>query len=171
MLDLGRNIECNVFTIIDLRYIYDGKAVMNPKGLIEADENMQVKRLKPSYFAVQNVCSVFDNSVIKDKNLKVKIEGDSISHFEYKNKTNQKNIIVYWKGGEVPKSTNQFKTTTITLSGASLSKPVLADLRTGGVYSIPKRNIQSKGNELIIKDILLYDSPVLVTDRSLLKLR
>ncbi len=171
MLDLGRDRECNVFTIVDLRYVYDNKVVMNPKGLIEADENMEVKRLKPAYFAVQNVCSVFDNSLEKDNSLAVKFEADNIYHFEYINKTTTKNMIVYWKGGEVPKAANEFKTCILKVSGANISKAVLADLRTGKVYSIPKRNIRTKGNELIFKDIILYDSPVLITDRSLLKLK
>jgi hypothetical protein len=170
MCDLGRGKECSVFTIVDLKYMTPTKTFMNTKGLIEADENLQVKRLKPSYFGVQNVCSVFDNTLVKNNDLKCEVNSDKIYHFEYKNKVNNKSLIVYWEGGAIPLAENSFKTTSLRLTGASVSKPVLADLRTGNVYFIPKKNIIGKKGEIIIKDVILYDSPVIITDLSLIKL-
>jgi hypothetical protein len=45
--------------------------------------------------------------------------------------------------------------------------PVWVDLRTGEVYEIPEKNWSRKGLVYTFKDIPVYDSPVLIADKSL----
>jgi hypothetical protein len=42
------------------------------------------------------------------------------------------------------------------------------DLRNGEVYEIPEKNWSRKGSAYTFKDIPVYDSPVLIADKSLI---
>ena len=67
--DLGRDIESEVFTIVDLYYKnWGGEGTLNVKGLLQSDNTLRVIRPKVAFYSVQNVASVFDNQLerIKD---------------------------------------------------------------------------------------------------------
>ena len=56
---LGRDIPASYFSIIDMKYPDE----MNMKGLIRANDDKTVAYLKPSYYAVQAMASIFDNTL------------------------------------------------------------------------------------------------------------
>jgi len=61
MCDLGRNKETCIFTIMEAKYSIDGEAVWNHKGLLAANkQTMGVDYIKPAYFSLQHVTSIFD---------------------------------------------------------------------------------------------------------------
>jgi hypothetical protein len=41
------------------------------------------------------------------------------------------------------------------------------DLITGGIHTIPAKQIVRDGDKVIFKDIPVYDAPVLITEKSL----
>jgi hypothetical protein len=49
-----------------------------------------------------------------------------------------------------------------------VAKPVYVDLVSGSVYDIPDRYIERHGTAAILKNLPIWDAPVVVTDRSLL---
>lgn len=170
--DLGRDIESSVFTIIDLAYNTDGPIKkLNVKGLLESDNSKKVIRPKLSYQAVQHITSIFDDRLerILDPRISCTIN-DSFSAFAYRNKLSNKQVITIWTNSRIPTNENQFKMVDITTKGGNFSNPVYVDIITGKVSEIPSSKWKKNGNDYTFYQIPVYDAPVLIVDRSLLKL-
>ncbi|WP_460906560.1 GH39 family glycosyl hydrolase [Spirosoma areae] len=166
--DLGHDIETSVFTIIDIRYSGD-PPVLNMKGLIQSDLDKTAIRPKVAYYAVQNVAAVFDNRLELTPNFKFNTNAtESISVFGYQQKAGKKQVVSVWLDSKTP--TNLFRTTPvdITIENGNFDKPVWVDLLTGHVYEIPKSAWSKTGNTYTFKTIPVYDSPVLIADKSTL---
>ena len=57
-----------------------------------------------------------------------------------------------------------------TFSGLLLNEPVYTDLRDGVIYSIPEKNFRYQDGRWYFKAISIYDSPILITDKTNLKI-
>ena len=168
--DLGRDIETSVFTIIDIRYSGE-PPVLNMKGLIQSDLEKTAIRPKVAYYAVQNVASVFDNQLELITNFNFTTTArESISLFGYQQKMGKKQIISVWLDEKTP--TNRFKTIPIdiTIENSNFDNPVWVDLLTGHIYEIPKKGWRKTGSTYTFSDVPVYDSPVLIADKSSLNL-
>ncbi|GAB3180586.1 GH39 family glycosyl hydrolase [Telluribacter humicola] len=166
--DLGHDIETSVFTIIDIYYNWGDRAVLNTKGLIQSDITMAAIRPKVAYYAVQNLASVFDNSLTLDKDSRIAAATDeSVSAFGYLDKNAQKQLITIWLDGKNP--TNSFKTTPVkvTADNMQFTSPVYVDLMTGHIYEIPKADWSKNGSSYTFNSVPLYDSPVLIAEKAL----
>ena len=53
------------------------------------------------------------------------------------------------------------------VGGAKIANPVWVDILSGGVYEIPADSLERVGENLKVKNLPVYDSPIAVTDRSL----
>ena len=168
--DLGRDIETSVFTIIDIAYA--GKPpVLNMKGLIQSDFSKAAIRPKVAYYAVQNLASVFDNSLETAPNFTFTTNAnESVSVFSYQHKNTKKQLIALWLDGKTPGNTFTTTPTDITIENGNFNNPVWVDLLTGHVYEIPKSAWSKSGTSYTFKQIPLYDSPVLIADKSTLQL-
>lgn len=166
--DLGRDIETSVFTIIDIAYA--GKpSVLNAKGLIQSDLTKAAIRPKVAYYAVQNLASIFNNSLKLMPNFTYKLdETDSISVFGYQNLSTKKSLVTLWKDNKIPNNSFETSPTDIKLENVNFTKPVYVDLLTGHVYEIPRKGWEKVDNRYTFKQIPVYDSPVLIVDRSIL---
>lgn len=170
LVDLGRDIETLAFTIIDIRYAFN-PPVLNMKGLIQSDLDKTAIRPKVAYYAVQNVTSVFDNTLELVPNANpttTATESDSI--FQYQQKAKKKQVVTIWLDSKTP--TNNFKTTPldITIPTGNFDNAVWVDVLTGHVYEIPKNSWSKSGSTYTFKNVPVYDSPVLIADKSLLEL-
>ena len=167
--DLGRDIETSVFSIIDIYYDWGKDAVLNMKGLIQSDNTKAAIRPKVAYYAVQNVASIFDNRLELVPNAKLTTTAtESISVFNYQQKAGKKQLVTVWFDSKTP--TNLFKTAPIdiTVERGNFDQPVWVDLLTGHVYELPKSSWNKTGSTYTFKNIPVYDSPVLIADRSTL---
>lgn len=167
--DLGRDIETSVFSIIDIYYDWGKDAVLNMKGLIQSDNTKAAIRPKVAYYAVQNVASIFDNRLELVPNARLTTTAtESVSVFNYQQKAGKKQLITVWFDGKTP--TNLFRTTPIdiTVENGNFSTPVWVDLLTGHVYELPQSSWRKTGSTYTFKHIPVYDSPVLIADRSTL---
>jgi hypothetical protein len=65
--------------------------------------------------------------------------------------------------------TNSFDTTpvTITFENMDFKNPVWVDLMTGNIYEIPKSKWSKSGGKYTF-NIPLYDSPVIIAEKSFL---
>ncbi|AEI51083.1 GH39 family glycosyl hydrolase [Runella slithyformis] len=168
--DLGRDIETSVFTIIDIAYA-GNPPVLNMKGLIQSDFTKAAIRPKVAYYAVQNLASVFDNTLEAAPGFAFTTNAsESVSVFGYQHKKTKKQLITLWLDGNTPGNTFTTTPTDITIENGNFSNPVWVDLLTGHVYEIPKAHWSKSGNSYTFKQIPLYDSPVLIADKSMLKL-
>ena len=164
--DLGHDIETSVFTIIDIYY----KPVLNTKGLIQSDTTMAAIRPKVAYYAVQNLAAIFDNNLAIHPSFRYSTsEKASLSVYGFQHKTTGHEVVALWI--DSVKATNSFATTPvdIVIENAQFKKPVYVDLMTGNIYKIAKKNWSRKGNTYRFSNIPLYDSPVLIADKRLLK--
>jgi hypothetical protein len=165
--DLGHDIETSVFTIIDIYY----KPVLNTKGLIQSDTTMAAIRPKVAYYAIQNLAAIFDNNMVLETAFKYSTRNKaSLSVYGYKHKTNKSGLVALWV--DSANVSNSFATTpvTITIENAHFKEPVYVDLMTGAIYEIPGRQWSRKENRYTFSNLPVYDAPVLIADRSLLKI-
>ncbi len=162
--DLGHDVESSVFTICDFNHT--GREI-NLKGLLRASWNKEVIAVKRAYYAVQNVASVFDDTLARVK------KDTTLSTYEYK-KADGKRLFVFWTHGEHPgkyqRPGDSFQTRPAVLKhpeGKPFAEPVWVDLFTGAVYRFPKQKQIVIPAGVIFLDVPVYDSPCLLTERSL----
>ena len=124
MGDLGHDVPGSVFTLSEFNHRANKfrSAEINHKGLIRINENREVIGIKRAYYAVQNVVSVFDDTLTRvrgpadvqrvfsrkgeldaakpgEKPL-VSIADLTVSHFEYETRDGDR-VLVFWDHGDV----------------------------------------------------------------------
>ncbi|WP_373517033.1 hypothetical protein [Pricia sp.] len=179
--DLGHDIQSSVFTIIDIAYTAGPITKLNVKGLIESDSTKRAIRPKMAYYAVQNVASIFDNSLERIKNLEQAkdslAEGSDaytqstatpLSVYGYKNKKNGRSIYTIWTNGDIPSNATEKENVDFTFSNASFEQPVYVDVITGDVRKITASQWSKSGNKDVFKNIPIYDGPIVIADQSLI---
>lgn len=185
--DLGHDIESSILGIIEMNYGATSGPItrMNVKGIIESDTSKRAIRPKMAYYAMQNVASVFDDNLLRIKNLhdthntNAKTESNEIKYnkgtdrsiavYGYEHKTTKKQVFTIWNNEYIPTNTNIPKNLNITLLNANFDQPVFVDMLTGAIYEIPENQIEKKGNKTVFKQLPIYDSPILIADKSILK--
>ena len=169
--DHGHGVETSIFSIIDMAYPPgENKFVtkLNVKGLIESSPEKKVLRTKLAYRAVQHFATLFDN-----------LSGQITEYtFDSKDKTNLANYLykngdgfcsfLIWNHAEAPLNENNIQYVDFTLSDCSFDTPVWIDLLTGWIYEIPAEAYTRKGNTCTFKNVPVYDSPVIITDKNIL---
>jgi hypothetical protein len=184
--DLGHDIESSILGIVDMNYPKTGPITrQNVKGLLQADSTNKVLRPKLVYGAMQHVTSVFDNSLQRIKNLHysfnakqtlgpgevryVKGTDRSLAVYGYENKATKKQVFVMWVDEYIPTNSNATREINFTILNGSFNEPVYVDILSGGVYEIPAGEWSKEGSTFTFKKIPVYDAPVLIADRSLIK--
>lgn len=168
--DLGRDIESSVFCIIDMYYKRGGQNTLNIKGLIQSDSTLRAIRPKMAFYSVQNVTSVFDDQLERITDFKYTVNTkESLSVFGYANINSKQQLVTIWLDGAIPGNYFDTQNINITIENANFKKPVWVDLFSGRIYEIPKANWSKSGNTYTFKNIPVYDSPVLISDRSNIK--
>ena len=100
--DLGHGCGSSVYSICDLQYVgpYSPYVYLNRKGLLRANAKNQVYQIKKAYYAVQNVVSVFDDTLELVKKPRVSTFDRCISLYEYV-KDGKIPLFVFWDHGIV----------------------------------------------------------------------
>ena len=178
--DIGHGAESSVFTIADI--CYRDKGIHNAKGLLATDLDMKVVGVKKSYYAVQNMVSVFDDSLEWLPNPPFTSVATNLTVYAWRQKANGAPLVAFWDNqdgrgkrakGRKTFPTESFETRPVTLAyaGTPLKEPVWVDLMSGRVYAFPKKKIKVSCDEVVFVDVPTYDSPCLLTDKSVLKLQ
>lgn len=166
--DLGRDIPTSIFSIIDLKYPDE----MNVKGLLASNDDQTVSHKKQAYFAVQNLATVFDNSLKRIKNFEYVAETEhKNSAFAYSNITNKQNIVTVWLHTNRPTDYNAATPVDVKMKNVTFKNPVWIDLRNGVVYEIPGKAWSQSGNTFKMNGLPVYDSPVLIAEKELIELK
>ncbi len=186
--DLGHDIESSVFTIIDIAYTSGPIKRLNVKGLIQSDMSKKAIRPKLAYYAVQNVASVFDNSLERVRNIRDTYNGAyipenpedvamtkntdrSLAVYGYRNKTNKLNIFTIWQDEAIPTNIQEKKMLNFTFTNANFEHPVYVDIITGNVYDIPTSQWSKNGPKYTFRNIPVYDGPILIADKKLIRIK
>lgn len=185
--DLGHDIESSVFTIIDIAYTSGPIKRLNVKGLIQSDMTKKVIRPKLAYYAVQNVASIFDNSLERIKNIRdtynsefipenpedvamTKNTDRSLAVYGYRNKTSKLNIFTIWQDEAIPTNSQEKKMLNFTFTNARFEHPVYVNIITGNIYDIPASQWSKNGTKYTFRNIPVYDGPILIADKKLLRI-
>jgi hypothetical protein len=163
--DLGHDVESSVFTICDFNHV--GREI-NRKGLLHATADKRVDAIKLAYYSVQNVASVFDDSLARVKTPVASVMYDKATAcFAYRNQANGQSLIALWDDSATPDDAFATRPAQVTVKGLSFSEPVWVDLVSGGIYAIPAERVMKAGEFTIFRDIPLYDAPVLIAEKAL----
>jgi beta-xylosidase len=170
LTDLGNDKESSCFTIMDAKYPQE----WNLKGLLKANQqDSTVAYPKPAYYAVQHLTSIFDDQLVRLKDYHSTLEkADSIdlAVYAYSGKTNKNQLVSVWKKGRRPSDSTIVSLCGFAFSRGSFKTPVLVDLVSGKVYQIPDNNWKKKGKQYSFNNIPVPDYPVLIADKSLVKI-
>lgn len=178
--NLGNDIQCSVFSIVDLQYKGDGPIrKKNPKGLLESDAENRVIRPKLAYYAVQNVAAVFNNTMerLPDTRLVRTISGEdlggyqvstdrSVAVYGYRNQKTGGDLYTIWKDEAIPMDQDPVDQWDFVFAGSHFKNPVWIDILTGRVYQIPMNRWKRKEGLDCFENIPVYDGPVLLADQS-----
>jgi hypothetical protein len=169
LTDLGRDKESSCFTIMESR----SPEEWNYKGLLKANPDSTVAYAKPAYYAFQHITSVFDNRLerIASYHYSVETIGDAnISLYAYRNKESCQ-VVTVWFNDSIPSENSQKSFVDFTFYKGQFKNPVWVDIISGNVYEIPEKNWSKNGERYDFKEIPIYDSPILIADLSVLKIR
>ncbi len=182
--NLGHDIECSIFSIIEMAYTNGPINRLNYKGIIKSDSTKRVIRPKMAYYAIQNVTSIFDNTLERLTELESTHNMDgalpnefkyskstdrSLAVYGFQHKTLKKQIYTIWMDESIPDDSNSTNLYDFSFSNGSFEHPVYVDILTGNVYGIPSSQWSKKGNVYTFKQIPVYDSPIIIADKSLIK--
>ncbi|PRR83000.1 hypothetical protein [Clostridium vincentii] len=184
--NLGNDVECSMFGIIEMQYAGQGPInKKNTKGIIESTPDNKAVRPKIAYYAIQNVTSIFDDKLEKIDNVKLIRNIDaagsdtkyaittdrSVSVYGYRNKESKKQLFTIWMDDAIPSDVYKMKPQQVTIANGNFENPVLVDVITGGIYEIPSDKWSKKGDTYTFNDIPVYDSPILIADKSLINIK
>jgi hypothetical protein len=180
--DLGHGIESLVFTFYDPAYDHPERYTkfvdplwirtrtdrfMKRMGLVKCNEDGKVLKVKPAYYTVQNVASVFDSSLEPAIGFACDIQGvKQAAAYLFKKQGGGQSLLAFWDCSTHPDNANETTPAQITLTGVTFTEPVWVDMVTAAIYELPKDRVATAEGRTVLKDIPLYDAPALVTDKS-----
>lgn len=161
--DLARGIETSYFAIADMKYPDE----INRKGLLKTNDEKQVEYPKPAYFAVQHLAAIFDEHITPSEGIHISSNAErSLSAFGFHDNDSRTQVVAFWFDDDIPSDDNAGTPVDLNIHGVSFTHPVHVDLRTGLVFEIPDGEWRRDGDLLSFSDVPVYDSPVLIVERS-----
>ena len=167
LTDLRLDVEVtSYFTTVDLTRYNWGNGPSNHAqsfGVLRGSDYSP----KPSYYAYQSLCSLFDCQSKLDPKLEVVPEGPAEKTFRGAGFTrNGHALYAYWSATDL---LGDFAPGTVSLrlptpAHATLRQPVLIDPLTQKAYAL--NNVAAKDNQLVLPNLPLLDYPLMVTDRA-----
>jgi hypothetical protein len=154
--DAVRNIPSSVFTMIDLQYTF----MLQSFGMLRSNLLKEVVYRRPSFYAMQHVFSYFDEDVHPVSVTKQQVNGKELTVACFERQSTA--VYVLWFSGEIPSDVLAYERTSVALKGGNVSAPVWVDLLTGKIAKIPAANVSYRDGTLTLKDLPLWDSPVMV---------
>jgi hypothetical protein len=159
--DYMRGIRSSVFTIIDLKYPHE----INRKGIIHVNEDKTVDHPKLAYDGVKHVAGLLNGAFVSTGKLEyVSDSKRSISVAGIKNK--KKSAMLVWYDNQVPDNNLQWDPVALTVIGVNFKQPVYVEMISGKVYEIDKRTWKNVGGNVEIRNLPVWDSPVLLAERT-----
>jgi hypothetical protein len=112
--------------------------------------------------------AVFDDTLERVKEPAVTVQYDKATAcFAYRNKTTWQNLLVLWDNSGTPDDAFVTRPAQVVVKGLVIQEPVWVDLVSGRIFEIPADRITNAGGSTVLKDIPLYDAPVLIAEKGL----
>lgn len=175
----AKDVPMNLFTMSDMHYKQgnntsgqpDGVLRMNYKGLLGTNADQTVSHVKPAYFAAQRVFSIFDDTLRRLPDYpfsSTALRGVALSGYARQPGGGQ--VAAYWFHDAPPAEANGVNLIDLTLPKGRFIEPVVVDLRTGTVHSLPAGSWSQEERGAIFRGLPIYDSPMLLAEKSVLPL-
>lgn len=164
--DRVRNIPCNVFTMIDLRYTN----MQQSFGMIRSNLQLQFIYKRPTFYAVQHMMTFFDDAVKAVGLLEcetVAKRKPTVAGFEKAGTP----VALLWYGDRVPSDELVWEPADLTIKGAAFKAPVYVEMITGKVFELAAGSWTSEGGNTRLAQVPLWDSPVMLAERAQVPLR
>jgi len=164
--DRVRNIPCNVFTMIDLKYTN----MQQSFGMIRSNLLLQFVYKRPTFYAVQHMMSFFDGTV-KSVGL-LSCETDSkrkitVAGFEKAGTS----VALLWYSDKVPCDALEWDKANLTIKGATFKDPVYVEMVTGKVFELGAGSWSSADGNTKLTQVPVWDSPMMLAERAQVPLR
>ena len=167
--DAVRSIPCNVFTMIDLQYTF----MLQSFGLVRSNTLKEFVYRRPSYFAMQNVFGYIDDEV-HPLGICTNVPFTVESRFDPRETAERRlteakfsrfgyDVLFFWYSDSRPSDMLGFDRITLKLD-ADFAHPVWVDMITGRVFEIPAECIARENGAMILKNLPMWDSPVMIAD-------
>ena len=160
----GQGVPYSFFTMVDLNYGW----MLQSFGLIRMNGKKEPVYLRPKYYAVQHVTSVFTPEWdVTDEVLVNCDTPSSVSAYGLK-KDGRTVGCMLWLSGERPSRSLERSLCDIRLCGIEMKDPVYVDMLTGFIHELKgtRNNHYNDYRTTAFKDFPLWDSPVLIVERS-----
>ena len=144
--DRARDIPSNLFTFIDLQYTF----MLQSFGLIRSNTLKEPVYRRPSYFAMRNVYSYFDEDVhplgVETRTVNGKVL--TVAKFERQSCA----VFVVWRSGERPGDSLAYERADLSFLGTGDKRGLAwVDLMSGRICALPD-----------LKSVPIWDSPVMI---------
>ncbi len=169
--DMGADMEVtNLFSMSDMYYgSGDHMLGLNAKGLLKARPDKSIEKKKMMYAAYQHSASLFSEKINRNKEANFSTEA-GVSAFAYTK--NKASLLTLWASAKpVTEDESETKTITFTVKNVVFKKPVYIDLIGGKVYEIAAAQCKKDGDGYIFSNIPIPDYPVVIAERSLVRLK
>ena len=186
--DLGHGFDSLVFTIYDPCYDQPARYTrhippywvrtrtdrfMKRMGLVKCNDKLEVVKVKPAYYTVQNVATLFDLSIVAG-GVQVGVVpgegGEGLVTYAFRQKDTGIPLVAFWDASKHPENSNDVRRATLSVVIDKPKEPVWIDLVTGAIYKIPDRMVigDHRGRPgTLFENVPYYDAPVVITERSL----
>ncbi len=181
--DLGHGLESLIFTIYDPAYDQPQRYTkfvdplwirtredrfMKRMGLIKCNEDFRVLKVKPAYYTVQNIASLFDRTLEPVTGFTCDVQcAKPTSVYLFRKQNGGPHLLAFWDCSSHPENDNPTFSAQFSLCGVDFDEPVWGDTVTGAIYELPKDRCFSEGGRTVLKDVPLYDAPAFITDKRL----
>ena len=158
--DAVRGIPTSVFTFIDLQYTF----MLQSFGLVRSNALKERVYRRPSFFAMQNVYSYFDQAMHAVKVEKVKgerVKGErelTVAEFDH----NGRAALVMWWSDRRPGDSLEYDRVSFGYDGATFTDARWVDLMTGRICKPSKGMVKCSENHTDFTDLPVWDSPIMV---------
>ena len=183
--DLGHGYDSLLFTVYDPCYTdarrYCRKqpvywvstrenCFMKRMGLLKCNDRLKVTKVKPAYYTMQNIASVFDASVVAVQTAATctsEAKGVVPTLYAFRRQDAGTPLFAYWNAARHPDNDNRASAATLALpSDCALREPVIVDMVTGAIYAVPAECVALEAGQARYR-LPIYDAPLLLTDKSL----
>ena len=169
----GHDVPFSLFLLMEFDYAGQPHTGINSKGLLKTNPDKTVAYAKPSYRAAQHLFSLFDDSWGRIRDFAVRAETpEKLAAYAFRHRESGQELVVTWASAAMPTESLATAPVDLELPGLNIAEPVVADLRTGVVYRVPPDCVvRAPGAPLRIRRVPIYDSPIVVAERSALRMQ
>jgi hypothetical protein len=164
--DRVRDIRSSVFTIIDLRY----PNMLQSFGLIRSNLLHEIIYKRPVFYGVQHMAGFFDGTATSKGELQYQSDTSrkmTIAGFE---KMNRPAVLIWYKD-QIPSDDLKWDLVNLKIEKLNFNDPAYVEMITGKVYKIDRSNWKNEGDDTRLNKLPIWDSPIMIAERSLVELR